>query len=431
MLLLDQTRGYPSWRALLPVIGTYFMLSAGPLAWINHRLLASRMLVAIGLISYPLYLWHWPLLSFERIIKGQNPSAETAGLAILGCFVLASITYFLVEKPIRFGRLPSAKTFLPLFTTMGVIGFTGYYVYGEQGFAFRENAIADIMAAEVDFDHRQQKGNGKTLNSLPFDALVIGKPEADETVLIGDSTMQQYIPRVRELADQHMIDLNHNRVVLAFAPSCPPIPDIAIDTVPECAKAMATILPLFCGSAVKTVAFAALWTDHIKYSPFYLRSDGPDDLFMNSEKAQEHALRNFVALISGLVKSGKRVFVLLETPTYIAYDPARMLPTGWARLLGKPIIPPDPTRADIEAHNGAISKRLQDISEEVGAHVIKPMDYLCDKKTCPIFTKDGHLMYYNYDHLRASFVKKHAIWIDQIFNVATDPATTTSGTPVQ
>jgi peptidoglycan/LPS O-acetylase OafA/YrhL len=432
VLLLDQTRGYPSWRALLPVIGTYLMLSAGPLAWINHRLLASRMLVAIGLISYPLYLWHWPLLSFERIIEGQNPSAETAGLAILSCFVLASITYFLVEKPIRLGRLPPAKTFLPLLTTMSVIGFAGYYVYGEQGFSFREKAIEDIIASVKDFDFRLPgAGNGDTIDTLTYDAFVIGTRGADETVLVGDSTMQQYIPRARRLAEQHMIDLDHNRIVLTFSSGCPPIPDIAIDIAPVCAEAMDKILPLLNGRAVKTVAFAALWTNQFKYAPFYLRSDGPNNLLMNSDLAREHAFRNFGDLIFQLTRSGKRVFVLLETPVFQGFDPSGMLATGWGRLLGKPNIPNDPRRVDIEKYNGEIDRRVKTVAEAAGAPVISPMDYLCNKETCPIFGHDGHLMYYNWDHLRASFVSEHAIWIDQIFNVVTDPATTRGGSHAQ
>lgn len=430
-LLLDQTRGYPGWWALIPVIGTYLMLSAGPHAWINDRLLASRILVAIGLISYPLYLWHWPLLSFERIIDGQSPSAETAGLAILGCFVLASLTYFLVEKPIRFGKLPRAKAFLPLLVAMGAIGIAGYCVYGEQGFSFREKAIEDIIASEKDFDFRLPgAGNGDTIDTLKYDGLVIGTNGADEMVLVGDSTMQQYIPRVRQLAEQHLIDLNRNRVVLTFSSGCPPIPDITIDTTPVCAEAMDKILPLLNGTAVKTVAFAALWTNQFKYSPFYLRGDGSNNLLMNSEVAKEHAFRNFAALISQLVKSGKRVFVLLETPAYQAYDPTGMLPTGWGRLLSKPNIPKNPRRADIENYNGEIDKRIQAVAEVAGARIINPMDYLCDKEDCPIFAHDGHLIYYNWDHLRASFVREHAIWIDQIFNV-TDPATISVGPPAQ
>ncbi len=51
-------------RALLPTMGTTFLILAGPLAYVNRELLSSRILIWIGRISYPLYLWHWVLLTY-------------------------------------------------------------------------------------------------------------------------------------------------------------------------------------------------------------------------------------------------------------------------------------------------------------------------------------------------------------------------------
>jgi hypothetical protein len=69
----------------------------------------------------------------------------------------------------------------------------------------------------------------------------------------------------------------------------------------------------------------------------------------------------------------------------------------------------------MERFNGEISQKLRMVAEAAGARVISPMDYLCDENTCPAFTKDGMLMYYNWNHLRASFVRQSATWIDEIF----------------
>ncbi len=66
--ILDPHRAFPGWWALLPVGGTALLLSA-PKAWPSRAVLASPPLVWIGLISYPLYLWHWPLLVFSGAIK--------------------------------------------------------------------------------------------------------------------------------------------------------------------------------------------------------------------------------------------------------------------------------------------------------------------------------------------------------------------------
>jgi hypothetical protein len=64
---------------------------------------------------------------------------------------------------------------------------------------------------------------------------------------------------------------------------------------------------------------------------------------------------------------------------------------------------------------GKTSDKIRRVAEAAGARVIKPLDYLCDSEFCPIADKDGHLMYYNYGHLRQSYVRDQATYIDQIF----------------
>jgi peptidoglycan/LPS O-acetylase OafA/YrhL len=392
-------KSYPGWWALLPVVGTYLMLEAGHNAWINNKLLATRGLVAIGLISYPLYLWHWPLLSFLRIVNGAAPSPIAAALTIFLSFVLAYLTYLLVEMPLRFGKSAQFKAAL-LFVVMSVIGTAGYLTYANGGYAFRNPRVEDLVAAAQDFEHA--------------DGLTVGNPDAPETLLIGDSTMGQYIPRVQYLIEQHAIDLNRNRIVFYLAGGCLPVPEIAQETNQACARFADDMLVVLNNNAIKTVAFASLWTADFKEAAFYLRNDNSRVHLKDSQSAREQVLAKFASLIVDLIRSGKNVFVILETPTSLVYDPETMLPTGWRRLLGSPRLFDDPKRQDMENLNAVYSKQVQILAKAAGAHVINPMDYLCDERVCPV-ASDGHFRYYDYDHLRASFVRDRATYIDQIF----------------
>lgn len=92
---------FPGAWALLPTLGAVFLIYAGEGAWLNRNVLSHRLLVWIGLISYPLYLWHWPLLSFVRIIESETPSVGVRFLLIAASFILAWLTYKLVERPLR------------------------------------------------------------------------------------------------------------------------------------------------------------------------------------------------------------------------------------------------------------------------------------------------------------------------------------------
>src|ERR1700730_14791875 len=86
---LDSHGLFPGWWAAGPTIGTLLLIAAGEDTWINRHVLGNQPMVFIGQISYPLYLWHWPLLSFTRIIHGGNLTATDALWALGRAFILA------------------------------------------------------------------------------------------------------------------------------------------------------------------------------------------------------------------------------------------------------------------------------------------------------------------------------------------------------
>jgi len=95
------SRHFPGSKALYPVFGAVMMIAVGKDAFLNRRLLSNRVIVWFGLISYPLYIWHWPFISFAWIVEGGLPELKVR----LGCIALAvmmsAITYYLVEPRLR------------------------------------------------------------------------------------------------------------------------------------------------------------------------------------------------------------------------------------------------------------------------------------------------------------------------------------------
>src|SRR6185436_12912288 len=91
-VLLDSHRAFPGWWALLPVAGTALLLSA-PAAWVSRVVLSSKPFVWVGLISYPLYLWHWPLLVFFGIVKFAPLTLLERELILVASMGLAWATY--------------------------------------------------------------------------------------------------------------------------------------------------------------------------------------------------------------------------------------------------------------------------------------------------------------------------------------------------
>jgi len=131
LFFIKPTDVFPGWWAILPVGSAIFIILAGHHGFINRNFLANSILVRVGLISYPLYLWHWPLISFASLIYIGMPSVGMRILLIIITFILAWITYSYIEKPIRnfkniSWRLPFAPTLLMCASIMGILGVATY-----------------------------------------------------------------------------------------------------------------------------------------------------------------------------------------------------------------------------------------------------------------------------------------------------------------
>ena len=146
MFALDRNKPFPGWWALCPTVGAFCLIAAGKQAWFNRCILSNKTTVTIGLISYPLYLWHWSLLSFVRILKVGSPSfLQRLGVVILSG-LLAWATYWLVEKRLRFRQHWTIAA--GLFFTLVMLGAIGLHVYGQAGFPDRDPQ-AERMAHNV------------------------------------------------------------------------------------------------------------------------------------------------------------------------------------------------------------------------------------------------------------------------------------------
>jgi hypothetical protein len=100
-VVLDDHRAFPGWWTASPALAAFVLIALGDLSWINRTVLSSSVPVLVGLISYPLYLWHWPLLSLARIIEGPDVAVWLRAAAVALAIVAAWTTWRLVERPLQ------------------------------------------------------------------------------------------------------------------------------------------------------------------------------------------------------------------------------------------------------------------------------------------------------------------------------------------
>ena len=144
-IFINDRSHFPGWWALLPTLSAILFIAAGPHAWFNQHILSSRLLAWVGLISYPLYLWHWPLLTFARILDGgRQPASYIRICMVLLAILLAWLTYRFIEKPIRFNK-KSWFTPVRLFFIGGFLFLIASYAFLNQGLPNRSAAQLKIL----------------------------------------------------------------------------------------------------------------------------------------------------------------------------------------------------------------------------------------------------------------------------------------------
>ena len=144
----DHTTPFPSLWPAVPVLGTVLLVRFARADAGVGRLLASRPLVGLGLISYSLYLWHQPLLAFLRIRRGESElNALTIGLFLLLSLALAAASYRWVERPFR-SRSRFSRGSIFALSLAGIVGFGALGLAGHRSDGFLAHKLAQVPEAK-------------------------------------------------------------------------------------------------------------------------------------------------------------------------------------------------------------------------------------------------------------------------------------------
>jgi peptidoglycan/LPS O-acetylase OafA/YrhL len=390
--LLSAGRAFPGWWALPPVVGTALLINAGPAAWINRRILSNPVMVHIGLISYPLYLWHWPLLSYARISEGGEPPAALRLALLATSFVLAWLTYELVEKKIRFARAASVKRLsVPaLGAAMAVVGAFGLAAL--QSRVLPQSAsiplVNEISRASADWGY---KG----------DQVIPG--DSRRTVLfLGDSHMQQYWARIEKLLAEHAAPVR--TIVFKTVAGCAPVPGIERRSL-KCSQFVDEGLAAAMRPEVETVVIAGSWVGFLSRGDYYRIGDLDARPLKLLTPETDWVMEGFQDALGRLVRAGKRVVIVLSSPRGEMLDPKSVIERDGMAVRVRGAFTPL-SRSDLAALTGRIDARLKAIAQAVGATVIDPADWLCTPSQCPAADEAGRPLYRDASHLRASAARE-------------------------
>ena len=425
-MAIDQAAAYPGTWALAPTMGTVALVAAGPRTWVHERVLANRGLVWIGLVSYPLYLWHWPLLSFAHILQ-QDGMPVRMGLVALS-FALAWFTWRAIERPIRFGSRRGRARIVALVGAMAAIGIWGFLASNGAVSSFGSGQLRDYEAEirwtydrtaqlkPVEFDTRDFAGAAKLKADLLEHAKIMrlgwipsGNPR--KTLYLGDSHMEMYWGRI----DQLIVDRpdEARSAVFLTASAFLPVPAAQTDSRanPQMAGlADAAISYALWDKSIDTVVIGARWPGHFgeegRESPFFVMEDGKPARLMRGRRANQLAYASFGEMLRRLRDGGKRVFVVLDT-----FEGKVSIERSWKgfRLSGSP------REARVFLERQAEDRAgLAAAAREAQAEIIDPLPTLCpDGVNCPVTYDGGHPVYMDGLHLSERFVRNRVGYLDR------------------
>lgn len=371
---------FPGWRAFIPVLGTVLLIMAGSSALINQRILSNRFLVWLGLISYPLYLWHWPVLSFLRITSVGEPTNLLKVTALMLSIALAYLTYRFIEKPIRFG---GAKHFPPiLITCLAVLGLLGQWIINNKGFASRPinlNNLAVNAALKYDwktaFRHQQcfLDAENSLSNSFDVTCSAVKEKTFPTVVLWGDSHAASLYQGLLENSKQYGFNL------IQFTSSgCPPVLNFSISKRPECIKINNKVLSDLRRIKPDFLIMSAYWSMY-GGDPISGWETLPQNTLQNTiTELQKLGIKHIVMIGSLPVYSVKQVQMLKKS-----YAWQHIQTQTYENFLPQAII-----------YNNIVAA----VANEAQIQFIDPLKILCSEKGCMLSLSEAPLVPLSYDY---------------------------------
>ena len=409
--LYDDRTDFPGYLALVPVAGTSLVLLAAVRQSIFTGNAAAQVL---GQWSYSIYLWHWPIVVY---LQDNNeipyPAGKLAAGIALSVF-MGLMSFHFVEQPFR--RMLQQENFRVQIGAFagGVLPIVllALGVYTLDGIVARYNGdnlllLQQYQAALNDWGYPSNCGRTDLLGRLRL-CKIVGS-EKGVVLFIGDSQIEQWWPRFSHTGNWNLA----HTIIFATYGGCPPLPRVnRLKRGFRCDKFFEAAERLAGGNNISTVVFGSAWADY--FVGAYNAKDEQPALYVTDENGKrvpiapgstafKEVISEFTVLAAKLVKSGKRVIIILPIPERLEDISKELYLAVWNdKQIPDLSIPED----SFQEHSKQIVSALRAAASAAGAEIIDPLEFLCKNERCPVVAEDGKPLYMDGAHLRPFAVKR-------------------------
>ncbi|WP_263488325.1 acyltransferase family protein [Mesorhizobium sp. CA14] len=403
---------FPGPTALLPCLGAALVIYAhdehGPVG----QILRSKPVVFIGLISYSLYLWHWPVIVFSREMAGRELSLLNGGLIALMSLAIAAFSWWFIEQPFRGrdGRIGRPSLFAGAVLMIAVaVGF-GSHIIHDKGVPSRLPVDArNVYAATYDesrFSVPPCFADSDTTGPTPADIRMgklcpLGIEGSNNPAFLvwGDSHSGAMAPAFDVAATQTGVT-----GLFAGHSSCPPLPGVQLTPrgyTERCGDFNGAVRDLIASRHIPLVFLLAYWPKYVHDAELpnegvYFDPSVPPPLEDRSASVVETLDR----LMRELTQQGTKVVLVMDVPEMGHYMPEAVAKAMIARRSTDVAAPWDYVEKR-QALSRAILTRL---AEKYGAAIVDPLQTICSNGHCDA-VRNGLPIYKDADHITATMAR--------------------------
>ena len=405
VIALNKSTPYPGWNALLPTLAAALIIASGPGAWLNRTVLANRAAVTLGLMSYPLYLWHWPLLSFARIVAGETPPVWLRALLVAVSLLLAWATWQLIEIPVRQKLLGAIHTGrqrkAALYAAAASLALL--LVASDTAVRFRilphMPGSEDVGQATWQIQLTQMFADGYSTDAVCTSNENCAATAPRPTIAVyGDSHAEHFFPGLAAA-------LPGEGWLLLSRSACPPVANIEVrqgDASRDCAAWNRRAVAYLTGdTGIGTVVLASLATPY--FDGLAQSAYSRDGLFKIGSDVYAGSLPDIFYLglsqtIRSLLDAGKHVVLVVDNPEF----PFDIGTCARSDLLGglfasmKNCVLPRRAFDDRISIYSAMLGRIKNEFPQLA--IYDPTSLICDRSACSPWHGD-RLLYRDRDHL--------------------------------